>query len=240
MPPADKRARKKENARAAREQREAAARRKKRTRSMITVGVVVALFVGVIILLNATGGDDETASTTPTAATTPTVYAPDAALDPSKTYTATITTNFGDIKIALDVKNAPKGAAHFVRLARSGFYNGSRWHRVVKTFVVQGGAPGGDPSQAYGHSIVGEIPKVTYKVGDVLAAKTETDPKGTFDAQFFILMGPAGQLTLDYADFGHVTSGMDALRRMTNLEVDGRHDPGVGKATIDKVTISEA
>jgi len=238
MPPADKRARKKENARAAREQREAAARRKKRTRSTITVGVVVALFVGVIILLNATGGDDETAASTTTAATTTTVYAPDAALDPSKTYTATITTNFGDIKIALDVKNAPKGAAHFVRLARSGFYNGSRWHRVVKNFVVQGGSPDGDPSRDYGHSVVGELPK-DYKVGDIAAAKKNDDPKGTYDAQFFIVMGP-GQLTLDYADFGHVTSGMDALKRMTDLPVNSMNDPGVGKATIDKVTISES
>ena len=59
MPSADKRARKKENARAAREEREAALRRKKRTRSIITAAIVVAIFVGVIILLNALGGDDK-------------------------------------------------------------------------------------------------------------------------------------------------------------------------------------
>ena len=55
MPSADKRARKKENARAAREQREAALKRKKRIRSTITVGIVVAIFIGVIVLLSVTG-----------------------------------------------------------------------------------------------------------------------------------------------------------------------------------------
>jgi cyclophilin family peptidyl-prolyl cis-trans isomerase len=66
MPPADKRARKKENARAAREQREAALKRKKRLRSSITVGIVAALFIGVIVLISATGkSKSKTSATTP-------------------------------------------------------------------------------------------------------------------------------------------------------------------------------
>ena len=72
MPSADKRARKKENARAARKVREAAFRRKKRTRSMVTVGIVVAIFVGVIVLLNVTGSDKKKASSTNPRRSTPT------------------------------------------------------------------------------------------------------------------------------------------------------------------------
>jgi len=75
MPPADKRARKKENARAAREQREAALKRKKRTRSAITVGVVVAIFIGVVVLINLGGKSKKpaaTASSTTVAHTTAT------------------------------------------------------------------------------------------------------------------------------------------------------------------------
>ena len=64
MPPADKRARKKENARAAREQREAALKRKKRLRSSITVGIVAALFIGAIVLISATGGKSKKSSAT--------------------------------------------------------------------------------------------------------------------------------------------------------------------------------
>ena len=136
MPSADKRARKKENARAAREEREAAVRRKKRLRSSVTIGIVVAIFVGLVVILSVSSGGKKkdkatTSTTTKTPATTPTtpstpvttaktfkVAAADDMLDPAKTYTATISTNFGDIGVALDTKNAPIGAAHFITLAR--------------------------------------------------------------------------------------------------------------------------
>jgi peptidyl-prolyl cis-trans isomerase B (cyclophilin B) len=237
MPSADKRARKKENARAAREEREAALRRKKRTRSTITIAVVVAIFAGVIILLNVTGGDKKK----PAAAATSTSTTP-TTVDRSMKYTATITTNFGPIKLALDVKNAPIAASHFIDLARKGVYDGSRWHRILTGFVVQGGAPGGDPLKDYGHPVVGEIPKGTYKLYDVAAAKKSTDPAGTFDSQFFIITGAQGQaLPHDYTDFAHVTSGLDVVTKLLALKVDGNGDPkGLPsqKATIDKVTIS--
>jgi peptidyl-prolyl cis-trans isomerase B (cyclophilin B) len=236
MPSADKRARKKENARAAREEREAALRRKKRTRSTITIAVVAAIFAGVIILLNVTGSDKKKAASPATSTTTPTT------VDRSMKYTATITTNYGPIKLALDVKNAPIAASHFIDLARKGVYDGSRWHRILTGFVVQGGAPGGDPVKPYGHSVVGEIPKGNYKLYDVAAAKQPTDPAGTFDAQFFIITGAQGQaLPHDYTDFAHVTSGLDVVTKLLALKVDGKGDPkslAGQKATIDKVTIS--
>jgi cyclophilin family peptidyl-prolyl cis-trans isomerase len=239
MPPADKRARKKENARAAREEREAAARRKKRTRSTITVGVVVALFVGVIVLLNVAGGDDKK----PAASTTTTVPR-DTPLDPAKTYTATIASTYGSIKIEMDVKNAPIGAAHFVSLARKGVYNGSRWHRILKDFVVQGGAPGGDAQKEYGHSVVAELPK-KYELGDVAAAKAPNDLPGTFDSQFFVVTGSQGvALPGDYAVFAHLTSGSEVLDKLMALKVDGNGDPmglpSQKQPTITKVTISES
>jgi len=234
MPSADKRARKKENARAAREVREAAFRRKKRTRSMVTVGIVVAIFVGVIVLLNVTGSDKKQASSTTSTTTTPTT------LDPTKTYTATIKTNLGAFKIAMNTKDAPIAASHFVELARKGVYNGSRWHRVINDFVIQGGAPGGDPSKDYGSSVVGEVPKGKYAVGDVAAAKTGSAPNGTFDSQFFIVTGPQGvALPPQYADFAHVTSGMDVVLKIEQLRKGADDDP-IQKATIDKVTITES
>jgi cyclophilin family peptidyl-prolyl cis-trans isomerase len=235
MPAADKRARKKENARAAREQREAALRRKKRTRSTITIAIVVAIFAGVIVLLNVTGSDKKKPAAT-TTTTTPTT------VDRSMKYTATITTNYGPIKLALDVKNAPIAASHFIDLARKGVYDGSRWHRIIKGFVVQGGAPGGDPLKNYEHSVVGEVPKGKYKLYDVAAAKGNNDPAGTFGSQFFIITGAQGvALPHDYTDFAHVTSGFDVIKKLLALQVDPNGDPkGLPsqKATIDKVTIS--
>jgi cyclophilin family peptidyl-prolyl cis-trans isomerase len=242
MPPAEKRARKKENARAAREQREAALKRKKRTRSVITVGVVAIVFIGVVILISVGGKSKaKTATTTPTTTPTSTAAAKTVAtvkLDPTKTYTATITTNFGTIKIQLDAKNAPIGAGRFALLADNGVYNGSRWHRVIKGFVIQGGAPGGDPTKDYGHAVVAEVPKGAYKLGDVAAAKTQTDPNGTFDSQFFIVTGPQGEALPDqYADFGHVTSGMAVVRTIEALPTDANQDP-TKTATIAKVTVT--
>jgi peptidyl-prolyl cis-trans isomerase B (cyclophilin B) len=246
VPSADKRARKKENARAAREQREAAEKRRKRTRSMTIFGVGGALIVGLFVIASIAGNDKkDSASTSTTTTTTPLTAEPTAApgdveLDPAKTYTAKIATNLGDFVLTLDAKNAPIGAAHFVTLARAGVYDGSRWHRIIKGFVIQGGAPGGDPTSDYGKAAVGEVPKGAYKLGDIAAAKTEADPAGTFDSQFYIVTGAQGQsLPADYADFGRVTSGMDVVRKIEALKTDASDEP-TAKATIDKVTITES
>ena len=248
MPSADKRARKKENARAAREQREAAEKRRKRIRSTTTVAIVGALFVGVVILLSVVGNDKKKASppasTTPTSTTTaapkPTAAPGDVKVDPAKSYTATVATNFGNIVLTLDAKNSPIGAGHFVTLAKQGVFDGSRWHRIIKGFVIQGGAPGGDPTKNYGKAAVGEVPKGAYKLGDIAAAKTQNDPAGTFDSQFFIVTGPQGEaLPPDYADFGSVKSGMDVVRKIEALKTDANGEPSA-KATIDKVTITES
>jgi cyclophilin family peptidyl-prolyl cis-trans isomerase len=245
VPSADKRARKKENARAARLQREAAEKRRKRIRSTVTIAIVAALFIGLVVLLNVAGSDKKKATppvTTPTTTTTvpPKAAAGDAKLDRAKKYTATIATNFGNIVLTLDAKKAPIGAGHFVTLAKNGVYNGSRWHRIIKGFVIQGGAPGGDPTKNYGKAAVGEVPTGAYKLGDIAAAKTGPDPAGTFDSQFFIVTGSQGEgLPPDYADFGSVTSGMDVVRKIEALKTDANGEPSA-KATIDKVTITES
>jgi cyclophilin family peptidyl-prolyl cis-trans isomerase len=143
----------------------------------------------------------------------------------------------------MDTKNAPVGAAHFVSLARQGVYEGSRWHRIIKNFVVQGGAPDGEPEKPYGDSVQAEIPERSYKIGDLAAAKGADDPPGTFDSQFFIITGKQGvALPRDYAVFGHLTSGMDVVKKLLALTVDSngdpRADPSQKEATIDKVTIT--
>jgi cyclophilin family peptidyl-prolyl cis-trans isomerase len=245
MPSADKRARKKENARAAREQREAAVKRSKRNRSIATVAVIVALFVGLVVILSVVGGGKKKAAPAASTTTTPPttavkVSAPDYKLDSGKTYAATISTNFGSIGLALDTKKAPVAAGHFIKLARAGVYNGSRWHRIIKDFVIQGGAPGGDPTKNYGKSVVGEVPKGKYPLGALAAAKTQNDPFGTFDAQFFIVTGSQGQaLPAEYADFGSVTSGMNVVRKIEALPTDAAGAPK-SKATIGKITIKES
>ncbi len=211
-------------------------KRRRRNRTIRNGGIAVAVFViafGILTLVNRKGSKKKVAVSPTTTTTTFKV-------SPTKTYTASITTNFGTIVLALDAKHDPIGAGRFITLAKNGVYNGSRWHRVVKDFVIQGGAPGGDPSKSVGNPAVGELPKDHYPVGSVAAAKTGPDPAGTFDSQFFIVTGAqqGAGLANDYARFGSVNSGMDVVKKIEALPVGANDDPTT-KATIDKVTISE-
>lgn len=227
----------------AREAREAEVKKRKRNRTILSAGIAVAVFALVVVLINVFSSHNSKPSvavnptTSSTAPKTTTTGKP----LPKSGVTATIKTNLGNIVLALNTKDDPIGAGHFVELAKAGVYNGSRWHRVVKDFVIQGGAPGGDPTKNYGHSVVGEVPTDHYPVGSVAAAKTGSDPPGTFDSQFFIVTGAAqGEgLSNDYARFGTVKSGMDVVRKIEALPVDANDDP-TSKATIDSITISGA
>jgi cyclophilin family peptidyl-prolyl cis-trans isomerase len=251
VPSPDKRQRKKENARAAREAREAEARKKKRMRSARNITVAVVVLVGGILLFNFLTNDDDKVSIADTSTTVPgdtsvstttvPVSAPDYALDPAKTYTALVKTSMGDIELELDTKNAPVAAGHFIKVAKDGTYNGSRWHRVVKDFVIQGGAPGGDPQATGDPSIVGEVPTDNYPVGSLAAAKTGDAPAGTFETQFFIVTGEEQGKTLpnEYARFGSVKSGMDVVKKIEAVEVNDSDDPKT-KVTIDSITINES
>lgn len=271
MPSADKRARKKENARAAREEREAVLRRKKRTRSTITVGVVVAIFAGVIILLNVTGDSGKkkpvaaaTSTSTPTTQALPagcvrtvppkntakTWKSPPAmTIDTSKTYVATFSTSCGTFAATLDAKNSPKGVNNFVFLAKNHFYDGLKWHRVVKDFVIQGGDPKGDGSGGPGYSVTTELPKDGYPLGTLAWAKTSNAPNGDAGSQFFVVTGPNTSAlsqkangSYQYGVFGKVTTGLANAQKIMSLApaTAGGDGPPKVPMYIFKVTISES
>jgi cyclophilin family peptidyl-prolyl cis-trans isomerase len=268
VPSADKRARKKENARAAREQREAAQKRRKRIRSTTTVAIIGALFVGVIVLLNVAGGHKKKASPPASSTTTSTVpvypagcvkTVPKAAapktykspppmmIDPSKTYTASFSTSCGDFTATLDAKNSPKGVNNFVFLARQGFYDGLTWHRVVTDFVIQGGDPKGDGTGGPGYSVVTELPKDGYPLGTLAWAKGSSEPNGSAGSQFFVVTGNSTAAlaqkiagSYQYGAFGRVTSGIaNAEKIMSLAPASGDGAPTVPMYMF-KVTISES
>jgi cyclophilin family peptidyl-prolyl cis-trans isomerase len=166
---------------------------------------------------------------------------PDYQLDPALAYTATFTTSLGDIVIALDTEAAPVGAGHFVKLAKEGFYDGLTFHRASANFVIQGGDPNGDGTGGSGTSVVAEVPADNYPLGALAAAKTGTDPPGTFDAQFFIVTGTNGMtLPNEYARFGTVTSGLDIAQQIEHLAPPEGDGPPSQPVTIETVTISES
>jgi cyclophilin family peptidyl-prolyl cis-trans isomerase len=129
--------------------------------------------------------------------------------DPSRSYEATISTDKGDIVIAMDASRAPKSVNNFVFLAREGFYDGLTFHRVVDDFVVQGGCPQGDGRGGPGYRFADEPVQGEYVAGAVAMANAGPDTNGS---QFFICtVDDSAKLAKQYNLFGQVTSGMDVV-----------------------------
>lgn len=129
-------------------------------------------------------------------------------LDPDVTYSAELTTNFGEITIELDQDAAPETVNNFVVLARYGYYDDTVCHRIIPDFVVQCGDPTGTGTGGPGYTFPDELPEAgQYVLGSVAMANSGPDTNGS---QFFIITGPQGEsLPPSYSLFGDVTAGLD-------------------------------
>ena len=200
------------------------------------------------------GGDDESGGGTGTAPAEPgecqTVEAPDAKpdggqeapedlLDAGKTYSLVFQTSCGPFTVKLDPASAPKTAASMVSLAKSGFYDGTTFHRVVPGFVIQGGDPTGTGTGGPGYQTVDVPPQgTTYTEGVVAMAKGAIEPAGTSGSQFFVVTAPDAGLPPDYAVVGTVTEGMETV---SAIEALGTGDgPPSQPVVIQKVTVEES
>ncbi len=114
----------------------------------------------------------------------------------------------GTIQIELAVLDAPLTVENFVALARRGYFDGLRLHRVVPAFVVQDGDPRGDGSGGPGYSIRDELSDRPYRRGTVGMALAGPDTGGS---QWFITHAPQPHLEARYTVFGDVVSGMDVV-----------------------------
>ncbi len=119
---------------------------------------------------------------------------------------ATIFTNHGQIEIELYFKEAPLTVLNFMQLAKDGFYDGLRFHRVVPNFVAQGGDPRGDGWGGPNYFIRCEYSDLPYKRGTLGIA---TSGKDTGGSQFFITLSPQPHLEARYTVFGQVIAGME-------------------------------
>ena len=137
---------------------------------------------------------------------------PQLRLNPAYTYTVTLETNCGNIKIALAAKSAPRTAASFAWLVKRGFYNDLTFHRIVPNFVIQGGDPLGNGTGGPGYSVVEAPPAgISYTRGVVAMAKTQSEPAGTSGSQFFIVTAANAGLPPEYALVGHVVGSEAAI-----------------------------
>ena len=166
--------------------------------------------------------------------------APSLKLEPSRTYTVTVSTNCGQFAFALDVKDSPKTSASIYYLVKRGFFDGLTFQRVAAGFVIQGGDPLGNGSGGPGYSIVEPPPASTqYVAGAVAMAKTQTDPPGASGSQFFVVTAANAGLPPQYALLGKVVSGMSVVQAIgalpTNPPQDGMPTPAV---VMSRVTVS--
>jgi cyclophilin family peptidyl-prolyl cis-trans isomerase len=167
---------------------------------------------------------------------------PPMTIDQNKQYTATIKTNYGTIEVQLFPKDAPMTVNNFIFLARQGFYNGVKFHRVVKGFVIQTGDPTATGAGSPGYRFPDETVTRDYVTGTLAMANSGPDTNGS---QFFITLSDLSSiLPKNYTIFGQVIGGIDVVGKIGNVPVQAKYpSPEVSSPTvdvhIDSITIQE-
>ena len=160
--------------------------------------------------------------------------------------TAVLHTSMGDITIKFYSQEAPKTVSNFLKLSGEGFYNGVRFHRVIKGFMNQTGDPlskddakmamwgTGDPGYKFEDEIdpSGRLYKRGYKVGVVAMANSGPNTNGS---QFFIMANDYGLPPL-YTIFGEVTDGLDVVEKINSVETN-ENDRPLAPVAIESVDI---
>lgn len=150
---------------------------------------------------------------------------------------AIIKTKFGDMHVKFYPDLAPKHVENFIKLANSGFYNGTIFHRVIPGFMIQGGDPNtkdslkketygqGGPKDEKGNPILlkAEFSDTPHKRGIVSMARA--DQPDTAGSQFFIVVENSPFLDRKYTAFGEVIRGLGVADRIVNLPRNERDLP---------------
>lgn len=143
----------------------------------------------------------------------------DSTVSKAGTHHAVITVeNYGEIKVELDGDTAPISVENFISLAKSGFYDGLTFHRIIKGFMIQGGDPKGNGTGGSDETIKGEFSangvenNISHKRGVISMARANDNNSGS--SQFFIMHKDNTGLDGKYAAFGHVTEGMDIVDKI--------------------------
>lgn len=162
--------------------------------------------------------------------------APPMTIDVAKKYTATFKmAKGGEFVVQFYPDKAPITVNSFVFLARDGYFNGVTFHRVLESFMAQGGDPDGTGMGGPGYEFVNEDSDLTFdKPGVVAMANAGRDTNGS---QFFITFGPTPNLNGGYTIFGQVISGMDVVNEITLR--DPSQNPTFTGDVIESVTIAE-
>ena len=163
---------------------------------------------------------------------------------------AMIKTSEGEMVIQFWTDAAPNTIENFKKLARSGFYNGTIFHRIVKGFMIQGGDPNSkDPAKEDRYGAGGPGYKIKAEFNDhshergVISMAREPDPDSA-GSQFFICLGPVSRLDHQYTTFGKLIKGDDVLGKIGDMPVTrnsmGENSKPTKRVTIEKIDIVPA
>lgn len=157
--------------------------------------------------------------------------------------TVIMETSLGDMTIELDEKDAPQHVANFKKLVKSGFYEGTTFHRIIPGFMIQGGDPNSkdddrsnDGVGGPGYTLPAEI-KAKHELGSLAAARQgdQVNPeKRSSGSQFYIVTGDASHLDGQYTVFGKVIKGFDIAQKIEKVKRDERDNP-IEKVVIKKI-----
>lgn len=159
-----------------------------------------------------------------------------------KNMQATLKTNKGEVVIEFMVSDAPKTVENFTKLAGQGFYNGTKFHRVISGFMIQGGDPlSKDDSMSSrwgtggpGYTFEDEIhANNKNNIGTISMANAGPDTNGS---QFFINTANNNFLDGKHAVFGKVISGMEIVKAIETTQT-GQNDRPVAPIVIESVTL---
>jgi len=154
-----------------------------------------------------------------------------------------IKTGFGDIKFSLLPDIAPETVRNFSQLAKSGFYDGTLFHRIIPGFMIQGGDPNTkNPDKSMwgqggpGHNLIAEFSTRSHLRGIVSMARA-ADPDSA-GSQFFFVTSDSTFMDRQYTVFGEVVDGIEVADKIVNLPRDGNDCPEQEVKMLE-VTISE-
>jgi len=157
---------------------------------------------------------------------------------------AELHTSAGEIDIRFYPDAAPNHVKNFIDLAEKGFYNGTKFHRVIPGFMIQGGDPNTISGSPYswgtggsGKNVAAEFNSIHHARGVVSMARSN-DPNSA-SSQFFICVADAGSLDNQYTAFGKVTKGMEVADKIVNTPRNASDRPN-NPTSIDKIVIREA
>lgn len=162
----------------------------------------------------------------------------------AKYKTAIIKTNHGDIVVEFYGQDSPITVNNFLNLASKGFYDKTKFHRVIKGFMIQAGDPNSRDKDISTHGTGGpgykfmdEINNHKLVHGSLAMANAGSDTNGS---QFFIVTKDATPwLDGKHTNFGQVTSGMDVVSKIENVQVDANDHP-IGDVIIESIELNPA